>query len=65
MPQITQPAIHQQMLTPQMSPVVQYQQNPGQPTATVYQAQLALQQQALNMQQTMQQNIQQITNTQV
>lgn len=53
------------MISPQMSPVVQYQQSPGQPAATVYQAQLALQQQALNMQQTMQQNIQQMANTQV
>lgn len=58
---MTQPAIHQQMLTPQISPVVQYQQNPGQQTATVYQAQLALQQQAL----TMQQNLQQMANAQV
>ncbi|KAL0279865.1 UNVERIFIED_CONTAM: hypothetical protein PYX00_001337 [Menopon gallinae] len=63
-PQMAQPALHQQMLTPQISPVVQYQQNPGQQTATVYQAQLALQQQALNMQQTMQQNMQQMASAQ-
>lgn len=62
---MTQTALHQQMLAPQMSPVVQYQQSPGQQTATVYQAQLALQQQALNnMQQTMQQNMQQMANAQ-
>lgn len=62
---MNQPSIHQQMITQQMSPVVQYQHNPAQQSATVYQAQLALQQQALSMQQTMQQNLQQIANAQV